>query len=96
LCLLFFSLFISSNSQKHEGTTSLTWIDYDYNSNTVSYSVQNAVTRQNFRLDFDNGIPRTINYVLVELTADNDIPTPLLQFSSSDDNCYDGRQEGCG
>ena len=96
LCLLFFFLSISSNSCEYltdEETTSFTWIQYDYNTHTVSYSVTNAIKRQNFRLDFDNDIPRSINYVKVELKADNDIPTPILQFSSTDDNCHDGREQ---
>ena len=81
-------------STTHEGTDQLTGIDYDTSTNTVSYSVIKAYQKQNFRLDFPNSqIPRSIDYIRVDLKADNNIPTPLLHFSSTDNNCADPRQQ---
>ena len=68
-------------------------ISFDDSTYENIYKVTKAYQKQQFRLDFDNGIPRKIAYVRVDLKVDNNVLTPLLHFSSTDDNCQDGRQQ---
>ena len=78
-----------------QGTDEITPVDYDQSAGFVSVSVTQANAKQKFRLDFPNGeAPRGVNFVRVTLKKDTaDIPMPILHFSSTDDNCADGRQQ---
>ena len=76
-----------------KGTTQITGLDYDTSSGKASVSVSEAYENQNFRLDFDSGIPRSINYILVDVNADSEMPTPILHFSSTEDTCSIERQQ---
>ncbi len=101
LCLLVFSLFISTNSQESsktleiKGTETLTWIDFDYTTNSAFLKVTDANhPSQNFALYFENDIPRSVDYIRVDLKVlTSNVPTPILHFSSIDENCLDGRQQ---
>ena len=86
LLLLFTSFIISSNS-------AVQGVDFDYTSNTAFKNVELADTTSQFRLDFEKGIPRNVNYMKVEVTVTNGQPAPLLYFSSTDDTCAYERQQ---
>ena len=94
--LFLFSYFIISTTSiklSADGSDKLTGLDYDYNSHSTSIDINKAYQLQNFRLDFEKGIPRTISYIRVEVKVTDGNKTPILHFSSTDDNCADGRQQ---
>ena len=68
-------------------------IEFDTSTLTNSHTETNASQKQKFRLDFSNGIPRSVNYIRVDLQKSGDIPTPILHFSSTDNNCESPREQ---
>ena len=90
LFLLFFSLFFPLNSSK---LTYIQAIEFDTSSNSATVNVTNATQIQQFRLDFSQGIPRSVNYICVKVKVTNNQPVPILYFSSTDDHCDFSRQQ---
>ena len=69
----------------------ITQINYDYEKEFIEKKIEQVKKEQNYELVFDkqNQIP---NYIKVTIIPKDNIPTPLLCFSSSDSNCIFDRE----
>ena len=89
--LLLSSLFFSTNSKNLKAVEGI-----DYSKTGETYVTKtNVQDTQKFRLDFEQagGIPLGLGYIHVELTKTSGDKTPILYFSSVDENCKEGRQQ---
>ena len=80
-----------SNQQKHEGTDDLTTIDFDANTWESNYEVTNAKKSQRFRVSFVDKMKSPF-YMKIEVTSTDDKSSPILCFSSTDQNCDEREQ----
>ena len=91
LILLFLNLFEFSFQEKHEGTDDITTIIFDIKSWYSDYEVENSKKSQRFRLSFDDK-SKSPFYMKIEVTSTDNNPSPILCFSSTDQNCEDRQQ----
>ncbi len=78
-------------SESLQGTDQLTSIDYNHDTDSAKKTVTNSYKRQNFRLDFSKKMPKFIK-LEVKNTKSGSL-NPLVYFSSTDENCNEGREQ---
>ena len=77
ILILFFLSFISA-----------LWVEYDYSRQYGEYSAENAVKRSSYSLNLETG-KNVAYYMRVTVIPRDEFETPVLCFSSTDNNCRD-------